>query len=131
MSVRTTKNEPIKNGAFQQKIFDGNCRLVRIGLFNAPVKRKFRIPVPDPRLPRPGAGCRLPGPVPAAGCRAGHFSENISGKIPKIAPGTPGSKIKSEKIYTWGAIFYEKILKSYFDPGSPWSNFRNLSRKKI
>ena len=37
------------------------------GLFNAPVRRKFRIPVPDPRLPGPGAG--YPAAGPGAGCR--------------------------------------------------------------
>ena len=47
---------------------------------------------------------RLLGPVPAAGCRASHFSETISVKIPEIfqkipktAPRTPGIKIKSQK----------------------------------
>mgnify|MGYP007024463401 CR=1 FL=1 len=42
------------------------------GLFNGPVTRKFRIPVPDPRLPGPGAGypatrarCRMPAAGPA------------------------------------------------------------------
>ena len=32
------------------------------GLLNAPVKRKFRIPVPDPRLPGPGASYPAAGP---------------------------------------------------------------------
>ena len=36
--------------------------------------------------PGPVPATWLPGPVPAAGCRAGHFSENISGKNPKIFP---------------------------------------------
>ena len=40
---------------------------IALGLFNAPVKRKFRIPVPDPRLPGPGAG--YPAAGPGAGCR--------------------------------------------------------------
>ena len=60
--------------------------------------RKFRIPVPDPWLPGPGAG--YPAAGPGAGCRlpGRPFLRFFSGKILKIALRTPGIKIKSEKI---------------------------------
>ena len=70
--------------------------LAGLGLIGS-VKRKFRIPVPDPRLPGPGAGpatrarCRMP----AAGLAVFRFISPE--KILKITLRTPGTKNKSKK----------------------------------